>query len=248
MIEESIKFKKTRRNTIFLFLFLGICIIILLFGIFKTDYFHIDNIIVQDNVFVTKQEIISLSQLTGKNIFLINKNKTEEYIKLNPYIKGITINRKLPRTVIINVNEKKIRGIIKFKNGFINIDNEGKMVQIVDKFPKGKLPMILETNVDKYIPNELVYKPGSNELQALVAALTVSDYNETKYFFYSIDVKDPFNILLCTNSGRLVRIGDWENMDYKIAYAISILKSPDIKGLHGYIQLQDDGSAIFKKN
>lgn len=248
MVNEDTEVKKSKKASIILFCFLLICIIIMLFGVFKTDYFHIKTIIVQNNVFVSKQEIISLSQLSDKNIFLINKTTTEDYVKLNPYIKGITIKRKLPRTVIVDVDEKKIRGVVKFKNGFINIDSEGKMVQIVNKFPKGKLPLILNTKVMEYVPNEYIYKEGSNEIHALTAALTVSDYNESRYYFNSIDVKDPFDIVLRTNSGRIVKIGDWTNMSYKIAYAISILKSPDIKGLNGYIQLQADGSAIFKKN
>lgn len=239
---------KRKKRGLLGFLFVVLCIIIILFGIFKTDFFLINNVVVENNLFVSKQEIITSSQLYGKNIFLIHKDKIKDYVKLNPYIKDIVISRKFPRTVVLDVEEKKIRGIVKIREGLINVDNEGKMVQIVNRFPKGLLPVLLETGVKKFVPGASIYPQGSNNCQALVAALSVSDYNETRYQFYSIDVKDPFNIILRTNNGRIVKIGSWNNMEYKLSYAMAVLKSAEVKNLKGYIQLQENGEAVFKKN
>jgi cell division protein FtsQ len=242
------KNKILKKRLLLVFCFSLICFIIIIFAAVKSDYFVIRNIVVQNNLFVTKEEISLLSELKGKNIFLIDISKTKQYVLLNPYIEKISIKRKLPETVIIDVTEKKIRGIVKFKNGLINIDGHGKMVQIVNVFPKGKLPIVLGVTVDHFISNEDLVKNDENKASALKAALTVSDYDESKYVFYSIDVSDPFNIVLKTNDGYVIKIGDWTNIKYKIAYTISILKSSAIKGLNGFIQLESDGSAIFKKN
>lgn len=247
MTQENYK-KKWKKRLIISVFFSIICITIVIITLLKSNYFVIKEVVVQNNLFVTKQEISLLSELKGKNIFLINKNKAMQYILLNPYIEKISIKRKLPASVIINVTEKKIKGVIKYKNGLINIDGNGKMVQVVTHFPNGKIPMVLGVKVDQYLPNEYIIKNDPNKLLALKAALTVSDYNESKYVFYSVDVTDPFNIILKTNDGHIIKIGDWTNIDYKIAYAISIFKSPSITGLKGYFQLEADGSAVFKKN
>jgi cell division protein FtsQ len=242
------KNKNLKKRLLLVFSFSLICLIIIVFAALKSDYFVIKNVEVQNNLFVTKEEISLLSELKGKNIFLINKNKTKQFILLNPYIEKVTIKRNLPSTVIIDIVEKKIRGIVKFNNGLINIDANGKMVQIVNRFPNGKIPLIFGVKVNKFIPNQDLIKNDENKQAALIAAMTVSDYNESKYVFYSIDVNDPFNIILKTNNGHVIKIGDWTNINYKIAYAISILKSPEVKDFKGFIQIQSDGSAILKKN
>lgn len=248
MTENIKKNNNWKKKTILIGCFFLICIIMIIFAALKSDYFVIKNVLVQNNLFVSKEEITLLSELKGKNIFLIDKNKTKQKILINPYIEKVVVKRKFPSTVILNVTEKKIKGVIKYKDQVINIDGDGKMVQIVNRFPNGKIPLILGIKTPQFIPNECLIKNDQNKLSALKAALTVSDYNESRYIFYSIDVTDPFNIVLKTNDGHIIKIGDWTNIEYKISYAISILKSPSIKGLNGYIQIEGDGNAIFKKN
>lgn len=248
MTNDNVSNKIKKRKIILRICFSLICIILFVFWAMKSNYFIIRNVKVENNLFVTKEEISLLSELKGKNIFLIDKPKIQEKVMLNPYIEKIFIKRKLPNTIIIEVVEKKIKGIIKFKNGFINIDENGKMVQIVNQFPNGKIPLILGIKVDKYLPDQYLIKNSPSQFDALKAVLTTSNYKESKYYFYSIDVSDPYNIIYITNDGKKVKIGDWTNIEYKIAYSISILKDKSIRGLKGFIQIQRDGSAVFKKH
>ena len=247
-IDVNISNKNKKIKIIFATCFSLICIVIIGFWVMKSNYFIIKNIKVENNLFVTKDEISILSELKGNNIFLMDKTKIGKKISLNPYIEKIIIKRKLPSTVIIEVVEKKIKGIVRFKNGFINIDENGKMVQIVNQFPNGKIPLILGFKVDNYVPNEYLIKNDTLKFNALKAVLTTSNYKESKYYFYSIDIEDPYNIVYITNEKRIVKIGDWTNIEYKIAYTISILKNKSIMGLKGFIQIQPDGSAVFKKH
>lgn len=248
MTKKNNNVRNSKKKLILVFSFFLICTAAIVFAALKSEYFIIKNVLVENNLFVTNDEISILANLKGKNIFLIDKNKTKQNIMMNPYIEDVQINRKFPSTVVLNVTEKKIRGVLKYKNGLINIDSQGRMVQVVDHFPNGKIPMILGVKVDKYKPNDYIIKNDVNKQSALTAAMTISDYNESRYIFYSIDVSDPFNIVLKANNGRIVKFGDWNNMEDKIALAISIVDSPSITGKSGYIQIQSDGSAIFKED
>lgn len=247
MTKENKSNKHIKKTIILILCFSFIIIAVSVFAALKSDYFVIKNVLVENNLFVTKEEISLLSELKGQNIFLVNKNKTKQKVELNPYIENVAIKRKFPSTIILDVTEKKIRGIIKISSGLINIDSEGRMVQMVNHFPNGKIPLILGVKVLKFVPNDYIVKNDENKLSALKAAMTVSNYNESRYVFYSVNVSDPFNIVLVTNDHQTIKIGDWTNMDYKIAYVISLIKDPSTKGLKGYFQLQPDGSAIFKK-
>jgi cell division protein FtsQ len=248
MTEDKINKKKRKPKIILIFSFIVFIMIAVVVFAIKSDYFIIKSVTVEKNLFVTKEEIILLADVKDKNIFMIDKNNIEQKVKVNPYIEKIFIKRSLPDSVTIEVTEKKIKGVVKYQNGFVNIDSEGRMVQIVTKFPNGKLPIIRGITIKQYLPGECLYKNDKNKLTALKAVLTIMDYKESRYFFKTVNVTDPFNITLQSNNGFTLKIGDWTNIDYKIAYAITIIKNSSVKGLKGYIQLQDDGSAIFKKN
>lgn len=243
-IENKIKKKHKFLKIWILVLFLFILAII---GI-RSDYFNIKQVIVKDNNIVSKDEIIILSQSKGKNIFLINKDEIKKKVCNNPYIEYISIKRKFPSIIIISVKEKEIKGIIKVKDGFINVDNNGRMVQLIDKFPSGKIPLIEGVDVKQYVPNQSIVQNNEYKQKALLSAISVTNYNECKSLFYSINIYDPYNIVYTTKNGIQVKIGDWTNIEYKISYAIEILHNTALKGKKGYIQIQPDGLAVFRKN
>jgi cell division protein FtsQ len=235
-----------RRLQIRICMFLIFCGILITLGL-KSDAFNIKNIVVQKNSIVSKEEVITLSQLQKKNLFLINKKVTNDLILSSPYIKSVNIKRKIPSTVIIEVQEKEIRGLIKLHNSFINIDEGGKMIQVVDKFPNGSIPLIEGVKVKQYIPNEPISSGNEVLDKALRAVLIVPDYKECKNLFYSIDLSDPYDIIFKTKSGISIKVGDWTNLDYKMAYGLVVLNNPIVKSSKGYIEIEPDGTAVFKK-
>lgn len=247
MTNDNLEKKIARRKLNIL-----ICIFLIFMGALitlglKSDYFNIKNVVVQNNNIVSKEEIVTLSELQKKNIFLINKKRVSDLILTSPYIKNINIKRRIPSTVVIEVQEKQIRGLIKLQNNFINVDEDGNMVQVVDKFPNGKIPLIEGVKVNNYALNQSISAGNESLSKALKAALKVSDYNECKNLFYSIDLADPYNMIFTTKDGIKIKVGDWTNMDYKMAYALGVLNNQLVKSAKGYIEIEPDGTAVFKK-
>jgi cell division protein FtsQ len=100
--------------------FINLCLFIIFVGVLaslglKSNYFVIKSIKVENNYIVSTEEILTLSKIQEKNIFLINTSRVKEYIKSNPYIENVFIERRLPSTVLIKVEEKKLSGLIKCK-------------------------------------------------------------------------------------------------------------------------------------
>ena len=82
---------------------MGILLLIIIGGIvfsLVSPLFNITDIIVNNNIQISTENIISLSQLQkGQNIFKFNKNKVIEDIKTNPYIEDVKIVRKIPNKI-----------------------------------------------------------------------------------------------------------------------------------------------------
>lgn len=240
-VEKKIKKKKVFFSLSFFIIFSSLLCLFL----FKSNYFNITTVSVENNNIASADEIKALAKLEGKNIFLVDLNQIEKKIQYNPYIDSVEIIRKYPNKITIRLQEKKIMGLVKYKNVFINIDNEGNMVQTVDKFPNCKIPLIEGIEVKEYIPKKPILEPDDVKLKALKAAFKVNEYKEYKNLIYSIDISDPYNILYKTRDGIVINVGDFNNMEYKLACAYSVLKS-NVPKKNGYIQINSDGTAIYK--
>ncbi|QCX32580.1 FtsQ-type POTRA domain-containing protein [Caloramator sp. E03] len=243
-IEKKIRRRRKFLNVCFLLIFIGIFLTIAL----KSKYFVINKIIINNNKYVKKEELLALCEAKGKNIFLVKKDKISEKIKSNPYIESVNIKKRLPSTIIINVQEKKVKGLIKFDNAFINLDESGNMIQTVNQFPDGSIPLIEGISVKQYIPGQNIAQNNPTYQKVLKEVLSITDFKECKNVFYSINISDPLNIVLTTKSGIQVCIGDSTNLEYKLSYAISILNNEEVKKNKGIIEILPEGTAIFRKN
>lgn len=239
------KKKKKSKKGIVKFLLLIIFISLLAVIIGKVDYFKIDNIEIKGNKMVSVEEINALVSIKGMNIIYLNKGFIREKICTNPYVEAVNIKRKLPSKVIINIREKQVKGLIKFQNGFINIDSEGRMIKIVDKFPNESLPLITGVDVKQYIPNEYIAKIDEIQKNSLKEVLKFSNFKEYNNIIISIDVKDSYNIIFKTKYGIDINIGSCENLEDKLTYGFTVLNSPEIKGKKGCIKIYSVGEAIF---
>lgn len=251
MTNDKIEKKIRKRRRILKILILIIFTSALSILMFKSEYFNISNVKIENNSFVSAEEVTVLSEVNGENIFLVNKNKLEGNIQKNPYVEGIDIKRKLPSTLIISVKEKKIMGMIKFQNSFINVDSNGKMVQVINKFPNGEIPLIEGISVEQYTPGLNLIKDDKIKQDALIAILIVSDYKEYIGLIYSINIGDPYSITLKTVDGLYIKLGDWTDLRNKLTYAYSVLNSESVKGKMGTIEvikLQSEYTVIFKES
>jgi cell division protein FtsQ len=173
--------KKIRKRRILLKLCMFIIFIaaIITFGL-KSEYFKVTNVVVKDNKYVQTKEVTGMVNLSGENIFMVRGIKVKDLLSNNPYIEDISLRKRLPGTIEIYIKEKDIRGLVQFKSGFINVDSEGRMVQIVNQFPGKDLPLIDGVKIDQYIPEECIIKKDDIKVKALKECLKVSDIKELK--------------------------------------------------------------------
>src|SRR5699024_183271 len=105
-LKESRKKKANSRLLFYLsILFVLIAIIVYL----QSPLSHIRHVDIQSNHALTEDEVIAESGLTkGDNIWMLNDTKAKENIEQHPLIKSVSVKRKLPQTVEVDVDEYKI--------------------------------------------------------------------------------------------------------------------------------------------
>lgn len=123
---------------------------------YKSEYFKVKNIDIQNNTHYKDEEVkVLISEVMGANIFEINKKRVEETIarELN-WVKEAELRKIFPDKVIIKLDERKPYLKIVYKGKYFLMDSEGV---VLDKIEKEDLDeykdLILVRNVVNYSVN-----------------------------------------------------------------------------------------------
>lgn len=263
--DEKIKNRKTKKQTkkkakinpkkkYTLRIIKWITILLILIGgtiyFLLSPIFNIKNIEVKGNNKLTKEEIISLSQIQlEENTFKLVKNKVEKSVKQNSYIENVKVHRKLPDTVIIEVEERIPTYMIAFANAYAYINNQGYFLEI----SKDKIEVPLITG---YSTKEEEIQEGSRlcleDLQKLESVLQIvkaAESNELSSLITKINISNKQDYILELKSEKKsVHIGNTTNLSTKMLYIKSIIEQN--KNIEGEILVNTDLSnkgAIFRK-
>lgn len=198
--------------------------------VFKTSLFNIKNIKVLGKNKMSYEKIVKISQcIKGENIFKFSKKLGEESLNRLPYIKRSKIKRRLPNTIIIEVEEREEIAIIPYIGSFVYIDEEGYILSIEEKKGEIKLPQIFGL--------ELIDLEVGNNLYDILKEDSVKDFinlskqarllQSMKYINFS----DNNNIKVELENGIKVAFGPLDNVKYKISFLLKILEDVKKKNL-----------------
>jgi len=227
---ETIKFNHRRRrkpgNIRWLMYILFVLLVSLsLFFFIQSSFFAVSSIEVIGNKSVSVEDVIKLSGLMrGENIFKVDLAGAEEKIHINSMIEEVSIERKLPRTIVIQIKERIPVALIPAAEGFLEIDINGYVLGKITNFEGNQLPIITGVN---FLPTvALGTKLESSELQMGLKMVAQMD-SRAKELVAEIDVFDPQQLKVYTIQGAEVRFGDASNFQEKFSRFLAILKEEE---------------------
>lgn len=129
------RIRKNRLMAVLLFVFM-VCFATIVF--IKSDFFSLKNIKIVNNDVLTKAEISDLSKITtGRNLFTYDLKKISSNIEQSRYVENVTVKRRIPNSILIDVQEKKINCVLKDTgDNYYYIDEN---MNYIDKVEKNKL-------------------------------------------------------------------------------------------------------------
>lgn len=225
--------------------FAGVAIYIAL-----SPLFNIKEINVIGNSKLSKEEIISLSELkTDENTFKVLKSNIKSKIKTNAYIENVKIRRKLPDKVEIIVVERVATYMLPFANSYIYINNQGYMLEITSK--KAEMPAIvgISTPEEELHEGQRLISEDLTKLGEVLQIMESANANEIVNLITKIDISDRQDYVLTLEKEKKdIHLGDVSNLSTKMAYVKKILN--DEKGIEGEIFVNTDltnKGAVFRE-
>ncbi len=212
--------------------------------------FNIKEINVTGNSKLSKEEIISLSELkTDENTFKVSKKNIKNKVKANAYIENVKIRRKLPDKVEIIVVERVATYMIPFANSYIYINNQGYMLEITSK--KAEMPAIvgISTPEEELHEGQRLISEDLVKLGEVLQIMESANANELVDLITKIDISNRQDyILTLEKEKKAIHLGDVSNLSTKMAYVKKILN--DEKGVEGEILVNTDltnKGAVFRE-
>ena len=212
--------------------------------------FNIKEINVTGNSKLSKEEVISLSELkTDENTFKVSKKNIKNKAKANAYIENVKIRRKLPDKVEIIVVERVATYMIPFANSYIYINNQGYMLEITSQ--KAEMPAIvgISTPEEELHEGQRLISEDLVKLGEVLQIMESANANELVDLITKIDISNRQDyILTLEKEKKAIHLGDVSNLSTKMAYVKKILN--DEKGVEGEILVNTDltnKGAVFRE-
>lgn len=230
---------------------LAVILLVLTVGITicYTFLFNISEIRVSgESDIYSAEEIVSASGINqGDNLLRLDSEECEKMIldKLL-YVETAEISKKFPSSIEIKVTRCVPAFNIYYDGGSLLVSKKGKILEdngngnITNGLPviQGLEPSDMTTGKNILSGNE-----HKNEaFQAFVKNLDSAGENEIT----AIDLTDEFSIIVNYKNGMVFKMGGWNDIEYKLDLAASVMEDESVKGKKGYLTMIGTNQCSFR--
>ena len=233
--EKNIKKKKSKKIILVLILFIIIFILLC-----SSSIFNITSINVSGNNILSAEEIVSLSKIQKHtNLFKLNKLQSINNIKENAYIEDVTIKRKLPNEINIQIEERIPKYMLQFADSYVYINNQGYMLEISNERLEIPILIGITTDLSNIKAGNRINVEDLKKMNTVIKIFETASSNEIGNLITKIDISDDKNYtLILETEGKTVYLGDCSELNTRILYLKSILEEE--KGVNGELFLDVD--------
>lgn len=210
---------------------LSVLLIAVILCAMYSPLFAIKTIEVEGNDVISKNEIISLSQIRiDENTFALSKNKVRKQIKENAYVEEVNLIRKLPSTIILQIQERKPAYMLEYAGSYVYVDKQGYMLEINSE--KLELPILqgAVTQTEDLVAGNRLCKEDLVKLSTALKIMELAQTNEMEALITRIDIEkdDDFKIVMETKE-KTAYLGDNSNLNTKMLTVKAILEKTEGK-------------------
>ncbi len=217
--QETSKLRPKRRFRRGLLL-LAACIVLL--GIFVySPIFTLQQIYLEGNVYLTRDDIVSISEIhQGQPIFSLQTDEIKKRLMEDLRIEEAVVRRSLPNALVVDIKERRPIVTVGCDYGYLDLDRKGKVIDSYRTLKAMAIPMLTGIQIrGKYVGDDVVEE---NVVQML-AFLQMLDENSLGQIS-EISLANPDSIVMYTTSSVQIRLGKMERMEEKARLAKDFLE------------------------
>ncbi|HZK25278.1 MAG TPA: FtsQ-type POTRA domain-containing protein [Oscillospiraceae bacterium] len=236
---DAVQFHKLKRYLlIVLIIFLTVWTSI---SFVKSDFFSVELFSFDGNNYTTEAEIRHAMQITeGENIWKLSLPLLEERIQAIPRVETVSVTRRLPRTLNIKLQERKMLVLIPFQEYFLEIGWNGQILGTTQATQNYDLPLLTGVApIAGTVGQMLLTAEDLHQVQQLSEAL-----KEEGVMISEINLEQADNLIIVTMDGLSVWLGV-DNFVEKANILLQITGQLNGKQAEGYLDLRAATAPVF---
>ena len=235
--------RRKRKNMLFrIVCCVLICAVIILA---PTVFFRVSQVeIIGDTRYPANDLITTSGVREGDNLFFLDSAGIVRKLQdAYPYLDTVTIKRKPPSTLHIEVTERIPALSVEQKGKYLLIDMTGKVLDCV----KTKAPDTVEVigaNTDKLAAGS-VLREEHEKISTVIELMELMTQYDMGDDVRAVDIDKAFEVKMQYADKYIVLLGDLSNLEHKIQFLQAILKESSLPDT-GIIDLTDDEKAHYR--
>ncbi|MBQ7758509.1 cell division protein FtsQ/DivIB [Anaerotignum sp.] len=202
----------------------GVLLVVVIACLLFSPIFSVKEIKAEGASHFTTSELSEMIGLSaGDHLFLFGKSKAEKILEESPYIADAKLSAKLPDTMVISVQERKVRGYVPYMGSYLYIDEEGRVLEVQEAYQEA-LPLVKGLQFSSFTEGEVIPVDNSEALNVVLQISQMMEKYEVLDLVVEIDVSNPEDIYAYVNQVQ-IHLGNMENGDMKIKYMAEIMKT-----------------------
>jgi cell division protein FtsQ len=229
------------------------CVLVLLLAVIAvilslTVFFKTAAVTVKGTTIYKDEQIIKASGIkTGDNMFLIRRKTVQQSVEKSlPYIGNLTISRRLPGTVVLNVTPAKAAYTVKYAKGYAYLSKSGKVLATAEKNPCSNTAMLSGIKTSSLITGSQA-KFSSTATDKIFIQLN-EKFKEYKITgITALDLHDRIDITFVYDGRITVRLGSASDLDKKLNMCSKAIADEDKVSRYqtGTLDVSVAGKAYF---
>jgi cell division protein FtsQ len=230
------KVQRRLKNTLLFFVFLW-----MLLTFVRSDFFSLEKIVTEGHVYLTEAEIRTALQVSeGENIWRIRPSLLEERVTSIPRVSSATVERRLPRTLVVSVREEETLILVPYREHLLEVGKDGQVLGSTRERQVYSLPLLTGTGpVEISVGQTMLDGWQLAAVRAVMAALEEHGLHASE-----LNLADPENMILIMMDGLVVWLGRGEYAE-KIWLLQQISRRLPEEKQGGYLDLRVREAPVF---
>jgi len=238
--------KRRRRGILGKLVSFVVILIAVLVG--ATVFFRASVIEVSGGSHYTEEELVEASGVeTGDRLLFVNESKIRNSIKSRlPYVSDVSVSVQLPSTMKITIEENSVVAYISSDGENWGIDKNCKLLGTLEGNELGGIAQISGLTLDSPKEGGEISSENSSAvvyLEELIGLLADKDMMEN---VTAVDLTDLFNVTLNYLSRFTVKLGENEELAYKVVLLQGVMDEMDDND-SGTINVSNGESAVYSE-
>ena len=194
----------------------------------------------------TAEEIVAASGIReGDNLLRLDcKKSAQRILDTLLYVETAEVKRKFPSSLEITVSRCIPAFNVNYGSGTLLVSKKGKILAD-NGFITPELPIIYGLDPADKTPGKMTASENKHKNEAFEALIaSIVKMGDDKIM--TVDMSDEHSIMVKYKNEMIFKMGNWNDVEYKLSLAESVMNNEDVKGKKGYLTMIGTNQCSFR--